>query len=587
MGWKARMLVARLVVGGLFMAGLLLPGRAVAAVTASVSPKQVAVGEPFEYSITVDGRAKGIDPPQLPALPHMRVVGSGTSTLFQSVNGQISRRTEFNYTLVADKAGTHTIGPAAVVVRGTRLRTEPVTVEVVPASNRSRAQSSRGGSRGGLRGFGLREGDVTIDTRVDMDDPFVGEQVILTFYYDRAVDLYQVDYEPPSTTGFREFELHVPPALGRRSYIKDGRRRVEEQYKMALIPVQPGTATIGSAALNMVVDPFSGAQRLMTDPISVNVRPLPTDNRPDGFAGAVGRFELKARLSTRQIRQGETVTLTVTVSGRGNLHDIAGVILPELDWAEMYDPEISDRIHHGPNGINGSRSLAYPLIPRTPGHYEVGPVKLVVFDPETERYQILTTEPFGLDVSPAPPRTPVPDATAPAAAPDAAAPPPPGGRNRQADLLWALAALVVGVALLIMRKKSGRDGAPAEVAADPPPDLGEAPLGPSAPTVPDADRAAALAALQATLSAPSDAAFLKGLDHCFKGYLAGCWSVPLLALDREFIAARLTDLDDTVREDALSLIDAMDMARYAPGAVPLNRDELAGRARRVIEAVGR
>jgi hypothetical protein len=93
------------------------------------------------------------------------------------------------------------------------------------------------------------------------------------------------------------------------------------------------------------------------------------------------------------------VTLTVTAQGRGNLRAI-----PEPDLAlpedfEVYPPEVSERVEPAGNGLGGSKSWEYVLIPRAPGNRTIPPVSLGYFDTEAGGYRTAVTDPLPLEVS--------------------------------------------------------------------------------------------------------------------------------------------------------------------------------------------
>ena len=57
-----------------------------------------------------------------------------------------------------------------------------------------------------------------------------------------------------------------------------------------------------------------------SDPVTVNVRPLPRDKELPGFNGAIGVFTNDPpKLATNVVRVGDPVALTVTIRGQGNL----------------------------------------------------------------------------------------------------------------------------------------------------------------------------------------------------------------------------------------------------------------------------
>jgi hypothetical protein len=563
----------------LVLLGVLLapvPARAALDVSASVDPDEVTVGEPVTFTVMVSGDAGGMEGPELPDLPDFREAGSGTSTFFTVVNGQVTRRADYTFTLVPEREGTLTIGPATVRQGGRTYRTEPVTVTVLPAGSRSRAQPAPRQAPfpglapfpgfGNLGGFGpaLKEGDVVVSLRADPEDPYVGEQVVLTFELDRAVDFAErPDYTPPPTPGFTAHDVEPPKGADHTVRMEQGRRRVTEYRKTVLFPLKAGPATVGPARLGFTVDPFSGGQRLVTDPVRIDVRPLPDAGRPDDFAGAVGAFELSARADRSEAAPGDAVTLTVRVTGSGNFEAVSGVDLGATDGLEVYDPEVKDDLRYLPEGVRGTRTFRYVLVPKRAGEMSLGPVRLSVFDPATAQYRTLEAGPFPLAVqgaAAAPAPAPATGGEAPAAAPATSA--------RRDGVLWAAAVFAVGLVLLLARllRRRREASVPREQARPPgpPPEPGPA--------------------LEAALAATSDEAFLRETDRALRAYLGGCWDLPPPRVDADAVGRHLADAPEEEREACLAALEALQAARFAPGGAELDRQTVLEQVRRAIEA---
>lgn len=560
-------------------------------VSASVAPDEVTVGEAVTYTVSVSGDAGSVTEPELPDLDGFRAAGSGSSTFFTAVNGQVTRRHDFTYTLVPERDGRLTVGPATVRVGGKAYRTGPVTVNVLPAGSSSRAQPAPPSAQGqpgfpripgfpqlpgfpGLPGFNapaLQPGDVKVSLSADRDDPYVGEQVVLTFRLDRAVTFaVPADYTPPPTPGFRAVDVEMPPGAGHSVRIENGRRWVTEERRMILFPLQAGDATVGPAGLSFTVDPFAGGQHLVTDPVPLHVRPLPPAGRPPGFAGAVGSFALKAEADRTRAKAGDAVTLTVRLSGSGNFRDIPKVDLKAPDAVEVYDPELEDHLANRPEGVRGERVFKYVLVPKRAGDLEIGPARLAVFDPDTGRYETLEAGPVALTVAPAAPGAPAAGATpSPAAAPEGAEKAAP---SRREALGAAAAAFAAGIVLLLLRRlRRGGAHAPAPPEAERP--------------APAPDPGAARRALEAALAAPAGAAFARDTERALRAWLGARWQVPATRVDADAVRRHLRSAPEADQEACAAALEALQAARYAPGGAGLERDPLAETVRRAVAAV--
>ncbi len=131
--------------------------------------------------------------------------------------------------------------------------------------------------------------------------------------------------------------------------------------------------------------------------VTLHVKPLPK-NAPSSFEGAVGQFDMRAEITETKVSAHQSVTLTITIKGKGNLGLIPTPTLNFPPSFETYDPKISNNIKVSESGISGSREFEYLIIPRTPGEYKIDAFNFSYFDPSAEKYKTLTSAPFEFSI---------------------------------------------------------------------------------------------------------------------------------------------------------------------------------------------
>jgi hypothetical protein len=124
---------------------------------------------------------------------------------------------------------------------------------------------------------------------------------------------------------------------------------------------------------------------LVSDPMEINVRPLPVEGELPGFTGAIGKFfSDPPKLATNRLRVGQPVQLKVTIHGEGELARLAPPIAPRSrDWEIVADP---------------SPATSFTLIPRTDDVHETPAIPFSYFDPEAAKYVDLTIPPVPVTV---------------------------------------------------------------------------------------------------------------------------------------------------------------------------------------------
>ena len=385
------------------------------------APSSVYVGDNFTVRFVVDEQAKDFKGPSFKGFSLRSGPNTSSSTSMSFINGQMSRSvsTTFSYTLLADVEGTFTIDPASCTANGKKVSSSAFSIKVEKGSGRRQQQQQQQQAYDpwGRQGQSQQQQQQTtqIDEKslfaratVSKVNPYQGEQVIITYkiYTQVPISQFAID-KLPGNRGFWAEDLSEGGSVKQYEETVNGRQyQVAEIRRGALFPQQSGKLTIEPLNLNVLAmvqqqrrrtgtifdlfdDPFFSARQaverpLSTSPVTVNVKPLP--DAPDGFTGGVGRFDISGGLNLNQVKANEAVSYRVTINGTGNLM-LINAPSPEFpNVFEVYDPQIDDHIKKNDNGISGSRTYEWVLIPRSQGHYSIPEMKFVYFDPAAGHY---------------------------------------------------------------------------------------------------------------------------------------------------------------------------------------------------------
>lgn len=199
---------------------------------------------------------------------------------------------------------------------------------------------------------------------------------------------------------------------------------------------------------------------------TVEVVALPTEGQPLDFSGAVGTLAARASTDTRDVRAGDSIKFSVEWSGTGNL---AFFRPPDLSALE---PFRGFRAYGSTEDKSpGRRTVVYDIAPLSSDVKTIPALPLAVFDPKSERYVIVATEPIPIRVRPLE-RSEVLGDEERRFERDIAdidrRPPAPAGSARARGQDRFLAGALVGVPLLGLlarahvRRRSGDPGAPLE-----------------------------------------------------------------------------------------------------------------------------
>ncbi len=383
-------------------------------VRAFLSLPEVGLNRQFVLNVEVTGTQQIESGPNVPDLSDFSTyLGSGTSTSMQIVNGRTTVSVTVQYRFQATKLGTFEIGSVIVGVGGKNLRTEPVTLTVTTGPS-----PSPGGRPGGdVREIAAEDLFVTATPskrRVYVNEPVIVEYRIFTQV---NVDSYSIT-QRPSRPGFWVEELESSQRPRVEQVVRDGKQYASAVIgRSALFPTSPGSKTIEPLSIQAQVrasrrssdlfdDIFSRnllSSRvpvvIATEPVEIEVVPLPDEGRPASFTGLVGDLDLSASLDKTQATTNEALTYRLQISGEGNLRT-----LPEPDIAfpndfEVYPPELSESIDRSGGRVSGSRIYEYVLIPRSPGTRTIPSVEYGYFDPRQGRYAAAASDPIRVTVT--------------------------------------------------------------------------------------------------------------------------------------------------------------------------------------------
>jgi hypothetical protein len=107
---------------------------------------------------------------------------------------------------------------------------------------------------------------------------------------------------------------------------------------------------------------------------------------------------MKATLDRTTLKANEPATLTVTISGEGNLKLLEEPVLNLPAGIEKYDPKIEENIERGGGRITGTKSFEYVLVPRFPGKLDIAPIAFTYYNVASRKYVTLNSSAWTLTV---------------------------------------------------------------------------------------------------------------------------------------------------------------------------------------------
>jgi len=391
---------------------------------ATIDRAQVGLNQIFTITLEATGSDAGSVSlqPEFPASldQFSKFLGrGGESSNIQLINGRMSVSKSIQLNFMATTVGKHTIEPIKVQAGGETYQTQSFQIEIV--DNPNPPASTPGRVNEPIQAEDSIEGNLLLKVIASKRTVYQNEPVIVSYKIYTRVNVSSYSLEKmPSTTGFwlEEFELPQQPRL--TNEIIDGRKyAVAEIKKMALFPTEVGKMDIEPLVLACDVriqsrrrsrdlfdsffdDPFfSRTQRyqIASPRLSIEVLPLPAENKPRNFSGAVGKFDISATLDKQEVETNESIKLKVKMSGVGNIKILPNPNVKIPDDFEQYGPTSSENISRNENQISGTKTFDYVLIPRSAGEKKIESTEFSFFDISTKTYKTLRTTEFTIKVN--------------------------------------------------------------------------------------------------------------------------------------------------------------------------------------------
>ncbi len=394
-------------------------GRGAIRVVAQVSTsRDIYAGERFVYSVVIDGHDKAawVDTRPLERYAPQLVESRNVSqTSIQIVNGRTTQNTTkryvMGYSLQVESPSKINIPSLDVVVEGKTYRTNPITVNI---------------QKPGMTKL------IALNVTLSQEKCYVGQPILFTADFSYAAQIADTQFNLPALDGgkfgfenpdvivsqAREYDLGngTTVMISKDRTTRDGQQFERLRMQKILIPKAAGMLKFDPATVSANVaigqtrsrDGFFGDffgsrtqyKRFVTgsEPITLNVLPLPQQGRPAGFTNLIGHYTISASASPTEVSVGDPITLTIKIAG--------GRLLKHIQWPDL------DKIaamaanfkiptdKASPVIENGVKVFTQTIRAENADVTEIPPIPLAYFDARKGEYAVARSKPVKLDVSP-------------------------------------------------------------------------------------------------------------------------------------------------------------------------------------------
>lgn len=398
---------------GSFVLALFISLSASAALQSSVDRSEVPLDESVTFKMSVSGDSGGQLNPKFDA-PDFEIMNQFQNSQYSSVyvNGKFENKSEnsITYILRPLKVGALKIKN----ISNGNDHAPDITVQVVQENlYKKTVQGDAPSLKGDAKNFFVK-------AELNKTKIYKGEQIIVSYYLYRRTRAQVRDVmQYPSFQGFIREDLEMPILSGRPDFeaVNLGGVPFERSLlaRYAIYPIKDGKLTLdgfsvrvdyipkNNASDDQLEDPFfqfftqvtPRTGTAVSDPLTLNVLPLPEEGRSAIFSGGVGDFEVGATLDSSPMKTNLPITLHVTVKGKGNT---SLVEFPQMTWPkELKFYESQGRTKNLGQGVS-EKTFDVVLVPKQTGTLTVPPVEFEFFNPESRAYVRKKTEGIPIQV---------------------------------------------------------------------------------------------------------------------------------------------------------------------------------------------
>jgi BatD DUF11 like domain len=385
----------------ILLLGIAAVAMAEPSISSSLSEAVTDVDHPVQLEIKIQN-ARVSRPPTVFA-NGLSIDFAGTSSRTQILNFQATTIITFTYIVTPKKEGVYEIPAVEVSASGKTYRTSSLTLKVIHNDSNNAGHPAPPNK------------PYFAELVIPKESAYVGEQIPieLRFYFNE-----RIQYQPYPQGQFpiidgEGFVTKKYPEPGEKQFELNGRPYHVVVYKTALTGVKPGKLELQSATQSFLVstpfgsrnapgfvDPFEDYQQqvidVKTNGASIEIKPLPTADRPASFSGAVGDFTLATSVQPAKTRTGDPVSMKVEIKGLGNFDRMERPTLTNTEGWRTYQPseetEVLDDL-----GLSAIKTFNYPLVAEKPVT-NLPAIEFSYFDPNAEKYVTLKSAAITVEV---------------------------------------------------------------------------------------------------------------------------------------------------------------------------------------------
>lgn len=412
-------------VGFLFISffGFLFQNLSAQEVSIDLGADQIALNQAFTITLTVhNARLESYS--GFPDIPGLVKRGTSSSSSTNFINGRRSSSQSIIQNYVASAEGNYTIKPFTIEVNGQKFNVTGKTIKVGPPIQQRRRRDPFGADpfqdffgqpNNAPQEFVDVKADAFLALTTDKSSVYPGEGFTMTLAFYVAsknqadMRFYELSKQIPDIVkqlkpaNCWEENFNIDNISGDPVEINGESYTQFKIYQATYYPLNNETIELPKVGLQMIKykvaknPTFFGRNKqeeivtFHTKPKTIKITELPP--HPLRESVTVGNYRLKEKISSTELKTGESFNYSFDIVGEGNISAINEPIMSKDENFDIYSPNIRQDISRGHGKVRGTKSFSYYGIPNEPGDYEFKDyLQFIYFNVKKEQYDTLKSE---------------------------------------------------------------------------------------------------------------------------------------------------------------------------------------------------
>tara|TARA_R110001583_G_scaffold94218_5_gene237604 strand:- start:2029 stop:3741 length:1713 start_codon:yes stop_codon:yes gene_type:complete len=370
---------------------------------AKVSKNKLGVNERLRIDFEMNQDGDHFNPPDF---SNFMVIGGPNQSVSNSwINGVRSFTKTYSYFLAPKKQGNFTIDQATITIDGETYKTIPVKIEVTSAVEIPKDPNDPNY---------IASENIHLIAEISKTNPYLNEAITVVYKLyvspNTGVDNWQ-EIDSPRYNDFWSQNIDMQGQKVQTGTYNGEDYRFLVLRKTVLYPQKSGKLDIEPLSLDITVQVPTNRRDIFGRPLmaqahrtvsagnkTIDVKPLPELGKPADFSGAVGDFSFNVSMSKTELKASESFQAKVEVKGKGNLKliKLPKIALPSS--LEVYEPEHNENVQTNLDGMQGTISDTYTIVPQFKGKYPTPSISFSYFDLNTKTYKRLSSHEVVIDV---------------------------------------------------------------------------------------------------------------------------------------------------------------------------------------------